>query len=373
MRYVIPVDQHPGHVHVDLSGLPSATRLAVLGAMANHALHEVDLAKAVHGEGEGADPRFPELNALVDRVRTTWSWWARRLADHLAALLGSGAPPEKVEEAIAEHDAGVTAAITGQVPARDRDVVDDLVAAGALSADLATSAPIPTAVRLGMAHDPINPRGVAAPTVHPLTRPLSPNELGAMAYARKRAAIYMRRPIAGLQATVDLVALDSAPVSRRLPAIERKLVGDVIEQAIADRTPVGQVAKQLRAAVQGTSLSNDMDRVAITELAFAHNHGALVGLEASIPPGSDPMVYKIVNPGACADCRRIWGHPANPVRYRLSVVKAGDNFGKSHGQWGPTVGPGHPRCTCPPLLIWNDAVHDAVQDVAEELRRIYGR
>lgn len=31
------------------------------------------------------------------------------------------------------------------------------------------------------------------------------------------------------------------------------------------------------------------------------------------------------------------------------------------------------NCTCPPLLKWDAAVHDAVQDVAAELRSIYGR
>ena len=158
---------------------------------------------------------------------------------------------------------------------------------------------------------------------------------------------------------------------------ETQTVRRTVVEGIAEHASVAEVARSLRDATIDTALTNDMDRVSRTELSFAHNHGAYVALVAGLEPGEDPLVYKIVSPGACEQCRRIWGHPTNPVHYKLSVVEAwsnaGGNFRKPAKQWGPTIGPTHPRCTCPPLLRWNPEVHDAVQDVAAELAAIYGR
>lgn len=369
-RAVVHVDVHGDHVHVDLRDLAPHLRPLLLAAL------ELDpLEKA--GGGEGIDPRFPEVGTVIERVRSTWERWTTRAVDAMARLLGHKGPPpapRDYDRVFEEFEVGTLAATTGHTA--DVVVVDRLVASGELPRDYALTAPIPTATRLGLETTPTVPATIpAAPRVPPPVdaRVYSEAEVAAIAYTRERAAVFMRRPIGAVRTELMRTALDSGVVTdRRMSEAERAMVGREIERAITDRQTPKETAQRLRDAVKGTALTNDMMRVAVTEVAFAHAHGALAVLKGRIPPGTDPLVYKTASPDACKECRRIWGHPTNPTLYRLSVVEAGNNFGRPAAEWGPTVGPVHPRCLCPPLQLWNAEVHDAVQDVAAELAAVFG-
>jgi hypothetical protein len=134
--------------------------------------------------------------------------------------------------------------------------------------------------------------------------------------------------------------------------------------------------RDLRDAVAGTPLTNDMERVARTELRDAHAEGAYQTLKAETERLglNDPEVYKITSPTACADCVRIWGRGGSK-RYRLSQVEAweaqGGNMGKPHQQWGPTIGTVHPNCGCGPLLYFNASTHQAMLTAVDEIMAGY--
>lgn len=448
MKHGISIVEHGDHVDIDLSSVPHRLRPVLVAALADHAgIDLLDLDKAKRGGGEGLDPRYPDLNALVERMRTLWSSWTAWLVSRVLAALRAGrvADPlvaRELDRILREHETGVVAATTGATV--DPQIAADLVRRGQLDPQYPTTAPIPAAVQLGLGRDPVVPQRLPpsvtpavllpppeppppapaplvvrptqplppqlpparptpapppapVPTVAPPPRPppppaiaptppprpprpvreLTPQEAAAVRYARDRAAIYMRRPVTSAQQAVSLVALDAgATLDRReLTEDERLKVAAVISSAIVDGASVTETARRLRDAVAGTGLTNDMLRVARTELHFAHSWGGYVALLAQ-KREPDPWVYKIASPAACADCRRIWGHPANPIRYRLSQVErfsaAGGNFGRSHTEWGPTIGPTHPNCTCPPLQLYDAEVQDAVSDVAEDMMRIFG-
>lgn len=369
-RHVVTVDAHGDHAHVDVSDLPRALRGPVLAALADgEEMALVPLEKAERGEGP--DPRFPEIEGLVAQLRASWERWA----SWLARKLTGATTPEAIDDAMASHEAGVLASTTGTTtdPYRVRELVD----ARELPKDYALTAPVAMAARHGLALDPAAPVRVPAGPRPPPERPLTPRERAAVDYASERAAVYMRRPVAAMHGAVGKVMLDAGRSrNRSLSEAERRMVSDVIVGSVAGRLTVEQTAQRLRDAVRGTNLTNDMERVAVTEIAFAHSWGAYVTLKASAPAGQDPKVYRIASPNACSDCRRIWGPSRNPVLYLLSAVEArenaGGNFGLPHGQWGPTIGPVHPRCCCPPLLRYEAKMHDAIGDAADDLRKIFG-
>lgn len=422
-RAAIYVQQDGDHLHVDVSELERELRPFVAMALAEDCGLELPLAKAVSEHGEGPDPRYPYLHKLVNKAVRLWKTWWEWLVSRLLELLRGGKRHDpdvggQIARALAVHEAGVIAAVTGHTV--DPTITQILVHEGMLDPQYPTHAPVPHAFELGTQLDPVTPHPVPTTPVSPPPEPsstartgevrtegdrlvspppalspagqvrdsraeeppppppgrvLSPYEEAALSYVRSRAAVYMRRPVSSLHTAVSQVALESgAQLDRRtLTPAERAKMAAVIEQAILEGASVQTTARRLADAAQGTPLTNDMVRVAITELQFAHSFAAYAQLKAGIPEGQDPMVYKIVSPAACSSCRRIWGHPANPIRYKLSTVERGDNFGKPEKDWGPTIGPTHPRCTCPPIQLWNDLVHDAVQDVAEELRKVFGR
>lgn len=357
--HVVRVVQCGEHLHVDLRELPPHLR-GVLSVAID------PLLKAAEAE----DPRFPELETLAGQIARIWSKWTARAVDALTALLGRRAPPQALDTELNRFAVGVLADTTGYTA--DRTTAAELVQAGDLPESYPLTAPIPTAVRLGFAADPHQPARPRDPVPAPAPRDYSSAELGALAYARERAGVYMRRPVEAVSSEARMAALHAGDLTdRRLTPHQRALVSGAIQDSIRDGDSTARAAQRLRDAVAGTRLSNDMTRVARTELAYAHHHGALVALRAAVGD-TDPQVYKTVSPQACRECRRIWGDPRNPNLYRLSVVMAGDNFGRPAPTWGPTIGPTHPNCTCPPIQVWDAAVHDAVQDVAAELAATFG-
>lgn len=375
-RHRIDVDLHGDHVHLDLAHLPRDARPVVAAAMVHHlGLDLHDLAKA-GGGGEGPDPRFPELEKLIEEMRVRWTRWTSWLVDQLAvAMVRKRATPPVVAGLLEVHATGVTAATTGAMlgPSSEPLVVDPSL----ISPTPEIHAPIAVAFRLGLEVDPATPPEVPDAPRMPL-RPLNQRDQAAIAYARTKAAIYVRKPIAAVHATAQRILLDDGIRldPRALTEEDRGQVGAIVASAIEHREGATKTAERLREACSDATITANFDRIAITEIAAAHGAGAYAALLATVPPGDDPLVYKIVSPSACADCLRIWGHPANPVIYKLSTVvahtNAGGNFRLPRKDWAATIGPIHPRCLCPPVIRWNPEVHDAVTDAASDLRKIFG-
>ena len=168
-------------------------------------------------------------------------------------------------------------------------------------------------------------------------------------------------------------AVGAAPTGRELTEREYAAVRPVIQQAIVERRSARELARELRAAVAGTKLTNEMERVARTELRDAHASGAYQALkeQAGLAGLPDPEVYKITSPTGCQQCIRIWGRGGSR-RYKLSQVEAweaqGGNYGRPAAQWGPTIGTVHPNCTCGPLLLYvGDKEHAVVLRTAESI------
>jgi len=202
-----------------------------------------------------------------------------------------------------------------------------------------------------------------------LKGPLTSQDHRALSYAQQRAAIYIRRPAAAVRAGLEA----------RLNEEELGSFRSTIAGAVARKASRQSLASELREVIEGPTASNDMDRIARTEMAFAHSFGAYAALkdQARSAGIADPLVYKFVAPGACTDCKRIWGPPSDPIRYRLSYIEAreaaGGNFRRPRREWGPVVGPVHPNCTEGPLQYWSESLVDAINQAADELDSIFGR
>lgn len=371
-RYHIEVETHGDHVHVHLAGMPPLLVAAVCSALvADHGLQIEPMHKG-RGQGEGPDPRFPELEQLVERVRPLWAKWSMWLLDQILALFRSGRtpPPGMLRRVFSQHELGVIAEITGST--QDRQGAVDLIRTGALPSDYQGKAPVSQAFALGLALDPRTPPRIPAEESAPRAprTPLSDTEIAAAEYARSRAGIYLQKPVTALHQ-----GMQHALIDEDLAIDDRALLRPVVARAIEAREPLASAKRRIEAVITDAGIEGDVDRIARTELQQAHSHGAYASLKARAGE-ADPLVYKIASPGACEDCRRIWGHPSNPVHYKLSAIEAheagGGNFRRKRGEWGPTIGPIHPNCSCPPLLEWHPDVHDAVQDVAAELARTFG-
>lgn len=371
----VTVDGHAVEVDSTLEDLPTCVRPAVLSALAEHLGYTVAPLSKAKVELD-VDPRYPWLRTLIEQARADWERYGARLVEEVDRLLRSGRllpmtpESEDVLRALLEsHEVGIVAEFTGRH--HNQAAVERLIADGVLSPDYADRAPIPLSYRMGRSLN-----ALAAHTVQPTPKleqvirtamqvPLSERDHQAMDYARRRAAIYMRRPArAGM-----------TEAERVLTEAERWAIGETIATGIEQGRSPGDIGRALEASLTASNLANDADRVRRTELHFAHSHGAYVGLkEAAAAAGEDdPLVYKLVRSGACDECRRIWGDPSDPVRYRLSFIEqreaAGGNFRLPADDWGPVIGPVHPNCTEGALLYWQDELFDAVQAALGDLDR----
>lgn len=338
---------------------------------------------------ERPSPLTPELNTLIEAAMRDWRAWAAALADAVAKLvtkdgtaaLGklSDSTREKLAALYDLHATELQLRMTGT--AADPRLVRKALE-GPTSGTLRPyvgpegSSRLVTAYRVGRAHDPVSPTArdverkpatMADVIKRASAKALTKEDEAALEFIQRRGAEYMRRPI---QTAIQ-------QVERTLSDAEARVVRGAVETGRTEKMGYKRLARELRDAMQGNpTLTNDMERVARTEAAFAGHAGALATLEEQAKAagqGEDPEVYKFASPNACVNCLRIWGPNSNPTRYRLSEVRAGSNFGKPPAQWGPTIGPTHPNCTCPPIALYMPDVMSKTQQVLERLDRRYGR
>jgi hypothetical protein len=369
-------------IHTDLAAIDSCNHAAILVGLAEHLGYEgAPLMKAVRRKPAQVDPRYPALRTLIKQARTNWRVWGSRLVKEVQKRLRSGdllpmtAKSEKVlRDLFAEHEVGIALSFGGQHS--NKKLIKRLVDEGAISSDYADRALTTLAYKTG--------RGLEALSVHRVKKDQTPTlaevlkeaartkltaqDRHAIDYAQRRAAIYMRRP--ATEAHTE--------ITRQLTEAERWAVSKAVVGAIEGQKSQTELARDLEEATKDTTLLNDMDRVARTELHFAHAHGAYVGLkeQAERAGDDDPMVYKIVGGDACEHCKRIWGPASNPSRYRLSFIEQreaqGGNFRRPARDWGPVIGPVHPHCREAALLYWNADLHEAILESAAEMKEWYG-
>lgn len=329
-----------------------------------------------HKEHEEPDPRYPELQRLIEAARRDWTAWGDRLVAEVGKLLAEGKLlplNTKNEQALhalfRDHQVKLVLRMAGYHP--DHQAVEALIRAGLVAKDVEATSYVDTAWRLGRGLRMLQAHQVKAEgalSLEAIVRgalkaELTPQDEEALQYVKRRGAVFMRRPIEGATSEIE----------RELNEEEFRAIRGAIAAGIEEKYDRKRIAREIREALQGNaSLQNDMDRVVRTEMAFAHSHGAYMALkqQAAEAGHDDPEVYKFVSPGACRDCKRIWGSPSNPKRYRLSEIEAreaaGGNFRKPRREWGPVIGPVHPHCTEGPLQFYAADIVDTINAVAKD-------
>lgn len=320
------------------------------------------------GDGEGEDPRLEALWRLIQAARREWRAWSSELFAALEGLLrgGEGLTDEVVAQVtplLDEHGATFVWRMTGtgEPPAGAGDRLSWLE----------------STYRVGIAHAREQGLAAAPPArIVAVARDvqLTAQQREGLEYVRARGAVFMRRPVERLVAETGEAVRQAR---RQLSEQERRLVRRETAAAVVRRDTAEALAVRLRDTVQGTAITNNLDRVARTELMFAHNEGAKAELKARAEASGepDPRVFKQISPHACVHCRRIWGAAGKPTIYRLSEIEANDaeggNMGRKAPDWRATTGPIHPNCTCGHLLRYTPGIDEAINAAAKAILDSY--
>lgn len=414
----VRVDVH-GHgaalrVQTNLGAVDPCDLPAIFAALGEHVDFDGEALRkaAAPRGGEGPDPRYPQLISLVKQARKDWDRFGARLVAEIRRLLDEGKllPLTPVNEALLlelfrDHRVALVVRFAGHT--EDLPRLQRLVEAGLVRPPVKQPSLIDVAFRLGRGLNAMELHRVKAPGAPPLETvirealavQLTPRDEKALEYARRRAAVFMRRPVdqvamgasrvlvmselhAFQRATAD--AIQGAKGHQDLARALRDAASAVAGHPVADVEAVraggsAAVSAAVAEAMATRTLQNDMERVARTELAFAHCWGGYEALRQQTADAGirDPLVYKFVAPRACTDCKRIWGPPSKPRLYRLSEIEAreaeGGNFGRDRQEWGPTIGPVHPNCTEGPLAYWDQKLVASINKAADEILAAYRR
>lgn len=412
------------HVHVrvgsrveidtDLRRAPAHIQVGVVAALQEHMRLEGQPDELLKAGKANTDPRYAVLEQLIQQARRDWTEFGETLVERVHELLREGVLDEAGEKALEEvfraHEAAIVLrfAGVGDSEARNRAIANGYFKPGEViwsHVDVAYRAArglewLKASVQ--QRPDPADQRAAVRNVLDAFVRqPLTERDDIALTFARERAALKMRRPIRQAADDIREITIPMKPprvysgdgprppgapdsgatpgvhaASRQLSREEYAKVRPAVERAVLERRTAGQLERDLRDAVANTTLTNDMERVARTELRDAHAEGAYRTLkdETERLGLADPEVYKITSATACADCVRIWGRGGSK-RYRLSQVEAweaqGGNIGKPHQQWGPTIGTVHPNCGCGPLLYFNASTHQAMLTAVDEIMADY--
>ncbi len=368
------------HLSTNLRRLDPCLLGPVFGALAQHVgLNPVEMQKAAAAGGSAGppDPRYPEVTALIHAARRDWLRWGKQLVTAIEDLYKAGhlypmSPANEylLHELFRDHEVKLVARFAGRHA--DLPRYERLVRQGAVSPGLASASYIDIAFKLGRGLDMLHAHALRTDGAPPLAeivrqamrQPLTPQDERALDYATRRAAVYMRRPAESATSAAERVLTEEQGAAIR----------GAVAKAVEEHEGWKRLKPRLREAVVGhPALQNDLDRVARTELAFAHSFGAYIGLKDQTAKAGlhDPEVYKFVAPRSCKDCKRVWGPPGNPNRYKLSLVEAreaqGGNFQLPRAEWGPVIGPMHPNCTEGPLQFYDATLVDSINKTADEL------
>lgn len=362
-------------------GVPHiAMALAVVAEEAGCDLHEA--LKAGPGERKHEAQDFGEryMREIWRRLSTEHSGWIQRVLDDLEGMLARGdiGFPLDVErgqhELVAHRLALHAASLLHQIGIKDPNVRE------ALARDILGRAPwiidvIDAGYRLGLVHQAVGPEAPWTKAWEVASKaPYTDVDRAMVAHARARAGAYLRRVAytASDAANEKLLDRDFDITRRRvMTGVRAKIHPHRLAGFMADLTGHKEDRGDGKLIWAGGDWSRDWRRVARTEMASAHAHGALSALLHKHPENADrregeplkvPRVLAFKQPQKverrggrlwrpCDHCYRIWyADDQTPRLYLLDdIVANGDNFGVPARDWKATVGPTHPNDLCGPV------------------------
>jgi hypothetical protein len=176
--------------------------------------------------------------------------------------------------------------------------------------------------------------------------PLDPWDKYALDYARQRAGIYIRGLGNRLGTNLETLAIET---ERQVRQNLMRRIRRQVSEAIIRRDTARRLASSIGRDIG--DWSRNLDRIARTELQFAHQNGWAAHYRATT--GDDTTVAKRVDDDACDDCKRLFLEPdGRPRIFTLEELEAnGTNVGKKRNAWEATVGPVHPYCFPPGTMV----------------------
>lgn len=366
-------------VQTNIAGHPDGEPFA--RALLAHANGRDELAKAKRVDPfSGRDWKYPALDILIQKARRDMLRWGPDLLRELLRLYDDGKlyplTPDReamLRSLFRDRENDLVVRVTGMLDGRPvppstkgYQEPSHLEASFRLGRGLDLRTP-------GRHYKPA-PEGTPAAAFEQVLEmalkvPLDERDVRALQYVQRKTGEYVRKPLESMRVDVDAVLLDT---ERKLTDAETDWLKSNVTEAIAERLTAKQLEQQLRRTLEG-NLSNDLERIALTELRSAHAYGSYRTLKENAAEAGvdDPYVYKMTSPTACVQCVRIWGRRGSH-RYLLSEVEAweaaGGNFKKPAADWGPTIGPVHPRCMCGPLLMFtSEREHREMVEANDEM------
>lgn len=130
-----------------------------------------------------------------------------------------------------------------------------------------------------------------------------------------------------------------------------EVVKEVVPAAIADNSPISQVAAKLRDMTG--DMYRDWNRVAQTEMWNAKCQGEAEAILSGESPlskqGADTEVYVKPAWNACSKCKQLYleRDGVTPRVFTLAELMAnGNNYGRKQADWVACVPTLHPNCQC---------------------------
>jgi len=179
--------------------------------------------------------------------------------------------------------------------------------------------------------------------------PLSGAERAAIDFAKKWGGQYTRTVTERIVGR-NLARLAVADTESVI-AEQGNFVGEALAKVLENRWSPESLAAMLRRETEDDV--TDWDRLAVTEIQNAHEHGVADDIQSSF--GDDALAAKLINPDACEYCKRMYlDERGLPKIYKLKTLRAnGDNIGRKKEQWRAVIGVTHPWCHCVLIYVPN--------------------
>jgi len=331
---------------------------------------------------EAPSPYTPLLNALIELSRHEFVSWKKRLLEDVVKIVGDSgqsmplndAARSKLARVLTEYREQLRWRLTGTLS--DPATLEAMLRLPGFAAITAQQNPVNMAYRLGASW---NPAKLPDPVPHTLEATVVKERIRDaikvtmrqdFSEVREASAMAARRSAGTLITKVGNQAggILAGKIDRAEQAwtdAQLMPVRQTAERAVREKWSRYQFKRELWDAISDSKepgvkdLTNNLDRIAVTELQRAFCQGAVDGLLQD--GGSDVQVFVVASKDACVECKRIWGLMPDPNVYRLGdIIANGDNRGVKQKDWRAIVGPIHPQCLCSAPMIYKPHIAKAV-------------